>query len=187
MSSKTFLFKKNNWRFKTSSGSSLLEVLIAILIMSFGMLGLAGKITAGLQYNKMAQFQTIGVQLSSDIADRMRANVDGFRSNAYNKTGNYNKESIEVAVPTCALVSSCTPAEIAAIDLAQWRNALRLSIPGGDAQIIRDTSNSLAVDIWIMWSEASLATGLALKGACPQAALTAGSEPPSCLYFRVFI
>jgi type IV pilus assembly protein PilV len=168
-------------------GASLLEVLIAILIMSFGLLALAGMTTASLQYSKIAQFQTIGVQLSVDLSDRMRANTDGFMSNSYNKTTVYSSSTAAITVPACAVATACTSSEIASIDLAQWRNALRVSMPGGDAFVQRDVSNPLAVDIWIMWTDVGLATGLSANAACPSAAVASGSSAPRCLYFRSVI
>lgn len=176
-------------------GASLLEVLITILIMSFGLLALGGLTTASLQYNKMAQFQTIGLQLASEYADRMRSNVTAFNANSYNITASYTGASASVSVPSCAS-TICTAAEIAAIDIAEWTNALRRRLPGGAAFVQRN--GSLAVDIWVMWVDPSLlytsASGnsdaaVAAAGSnCPAAALTnlpTGVTAPRCMYFRV--
>ena len=174
---------------RADSGASLLEVLIAIVIMSFGLLALAGMTTAGLQYSKMAQFQTIGVQLALDISDRMRANSEGFKlaSAPYDKTTVYSSSTAAITAPVCVDADKCTPAEVAGIDLAEWRNSLRQSIPGGDAFVQRDTANPAGVDIWIMWTDVGLATGLSTNAACPTAAVANGSSAPRCLYFRAVI
>ncbi len=169
------------------SGASLLEVLIAIVIMSFGLLALGGLTAASVQYGKMAQFQTVGVQLAADYADRMRANASGFRSDLYNKTTVYSTATAAIAIPACAVVSNCTTPEMAAIDLAEWRNSLRRSLPGGDAYVVRDAVNLPAVDIWVMWTDPGLANGMAANGACPAAAIAGVTEVPRCLYFRVSI
>ena len=171
----------------THHGASLLEVLIAIVIMSFGLLALGGLTASSVQYGKMAQFQTVGVQLAADLADRMRSNSDGFMTNSYNKTAVYSSSTAAITVPACATATQCTAAEMAAIDLAEWRNSLRLNLPGGDAYVLRDVATPLAVDIWVMWVDPGLATGLATAGACPAAAITAGTEAPRCLYFRAAI
>lgn len=168
-------------------GASLLEVLIAIVIMSFGLLALGGLTASSVQYGKMAQFQTVGVQLAADLADRMRANSDGFMTNSYNKTTVYSSATAAITVPSCATATQCTSAEMAAIDLAEWRNSLRLNLPGGDAYVVRDVASPLAVDVWVMWMDPGLAAGLATSGACPAAALAAGAEVPRCLYFRAAI
>lgn len=174
-------------------GASLLEVLIAILIMSFGLLALAGLTATSVQYGKMAQFQTIGVQLASDYVDRMRANADGFLLNAYNKTAVYAVSTAAATIPACAVSTACTAAETAAIDQAEWINSLRQRLPGGDAYVLRDTTNTLSVDIWIMWTEGAVAEGSdtrVLTGSnpdCPAAAVSGLGTVPRCVYFRATI
>jgi type IV pilus assembly protein PilV len=168
-------------------------VLIAIVIMSFGLLAMGGLTATTLQYGKIAQFQTAGVQLASGFADRMRANTGGFISNSYNKTNTYSSSTAVTAVPVCAQPSKCMSAEIAAIDMAEWRNSLRSGLPGGDAYVLRDTTNPYAVDIWVMWVDPSLKVGsntsLVTSGSssCPSAAIPSGSTVPHCLYFRATI
>lgn len=174
-------------------GASLLEVLIAIVIMSFGLLAMGGLAAASLQYGKMAQFQTVAVQLASDYADRMRSNTDGFTVNRYNKTTVYSSATSAITVPTCATSTKCSPEELGDIDKAEWRNSLRTGLPGGDAYVLRDVDNPLAVDIWVMWTDPGLSSGgdsslvTAGSASCPAAAIPAGSIAPHCLYFRAAI
>ena len=175
-------------------GASLLEVLIAIVIMSFGLLAMGGLTAATIQYGKMAQFQTVGVQLAADFADRMRANTDGYTASNYDKTTAYSSTVGAVTVPACTVASKCSPAELAAIDLAEWRNSLRTSLPGGDAYVLRDADNPLAVDIWVMWIDPGLKVGsdasmvVAGSSSCPVAAVpTSAAIVPHCLYFRATI
>lgn len=169
------------------SGASLLEVLIAIVIMSFGLLALGGLTAASIQYGKLAQFQTVGTQLASDITNRMRANVDGFVANSYNNTGVYSPTKAVVIVPACAIPTKCTANELAAIDITEWRNSLRLGLPGGDAYVLRDVATPMAVDLWVMWTDPALASGFAATSECPAAAVAGLTTLPRCLYFRVAI
>ncbi|MGY8904994.1 MAG: type IV pilus modification protein PilV [Burkholderiales bacterium] len=172
-------------------GSSLLEVLIAVLIMSFGLLALGSLTAASVQYGKSAQFQTIGVQLAGEFADRMRSNFKGFIDNSYNKTSVYVSSNTVIALPSpaCTPTAVCNSAQIAAVDLVEWRNDLRRRLPGGDAYVLRDPVNPLAVDIWIMWSEATAAEGLSVasNNDCPAAAVAGVSPQPRCAYFRTSI
>ena len=182
-----------SWRFGNAAGgargASLLEVLIAIVIMSFGLLAMGGMTASSIQYGKMAQFQTVGVQLASDFADRMRANTDGFSGNSYNKTAVYSSTTAFITLPTCSIATKCTGQELAAVDTAEWRNSLRTGLPGGDAYVLRDVDNPLVVDIWVMWIDPGINSTLVTSGSssCPAAALTAGSTVPHCLYFRAAI
>ena len=177
------------------TGSSLLEVLVAILILSFGLLGLAGLTAASQRYVKMAQFQSIGVQLAAELGERMRGNVGGFELGGYSKTGVYSTDA--VPVPPCAS-TPCSTGDLAAIDLAQWTRALRQRLPGGDGFVQRDAVNLLATDIWILWSDPDSTVGsrddaeasLSVVGVndCPAAAvagLAAGTVKPRCMYYRI--
>lgn len=175
------------------TGASLLEVLIAILIMSFGLLALAGLAASSQQYVKLSQFQSIASQLATDYGERMRSNVDGFTSNAYNKTSAYLVDSI---VPAGCTAAACDATEIAAADQADWLARLRFGLPNGDAYVLRDTTNPLAADIWILWSEPSLANDAASSlqaqtfssSDCPAAAIASlanGQPVPRCAYFRI--
>lgn len=179
-------------------GSSLLEVLITMLIMSFGLLALGGLTAASLQYSKIAQFQAVGSQLAIEYGDRMRGNVAGFEANNYNQTTAYTGASGTVTVPACATVAKCTPAEVAAIDIAEWTNALRRRLPGGGAYVVRDATNTLSTDIWVMWVEPNLdfntsADTLSVSATggdqCPAnagvASLPAGTPVPRCMHFRM--
>jgi type IV pilus assembly protein PilV len=172
----------------THRGASLLEVLIAIVIMSFGLLALGGLTASSVQYGKMAQFQTVGIQFAADITERMRANKDGFLAGSYDRIVVYSSSAAaSAAAPACVIPTKCSPAEIALMDMTEWRNNLRLSLPGGDALVRRDGATP-AVDVWVMWMDPGLANGLANGGACPVAAIAVGAtEIPRCLYFRIAI
>jgi type IV pilus assembly protein PilV len=57
-----------------SGGFSLLEVLISIIVLSFGLLGMVGMQAAALQANKEARYQSVGVRMASELAETMRSN-----------------------------------------------------------------------------------------------------------------
>ena len=176
-------------------GSSLLEVLIAMVIMSFGLLAMAGLTASSQQYVKMAQFQSIGMQLASELSERMRSNVTGFELGSYQKEAVYS--GTKVALPTCVAVA-CVPKELAELDIAIWTNELQRRLPGGDAFVKRDAINSLATDIWIMWIDpdlretgaaASEGKSVANASDCPAAAVggLAKTTVVRCMYYRVSI
>jgi type IV pilus assembly protein PilV len=134
-------------------GSSLLEVMIAILVLSFGLLGLGGLAAAAQRYVKMAQFQSIGTLMAADLGERMRGNIDGFRQGRYVRANAYSAEPVTVALPTCTSSVACTVTEMAAIDMAEWVGEVQKRLPGGDAHVKLDAANALATDIWILWMD----------------------------------
>lgn len=171
------------------AGASLLEVLIAILVMSFGLLAMGGLTAATQQYVKMTQFQSIGMQLASEFGERMRGNVTGFESGLYTKTGPYSGTG---ATPK-PCKAPCSPAEIAASDIAEWTNELQRRLPGGDGFVRRDAVNTLATDVWILWLDPELSDAGAPGGSvasasdCPEAALAGSklSARPRCMHYRI--
>ena len=174
-------------------GVSLLEILITILIVSFGLLGIAGLTATSVQIAKLSQFRSVTLQLANDYVERMRGNIAAVSGGQYDKTDTY---AIHSATDTeddvvCAVADSCTSAELAALDQAQWVNSLRQRLPGGDAYV-KYNAGELTVDLWIMWQEPGMELGDATLSVadggnpCPAAPLSDYSgNPPACFYYRV--
>ncbi len=174
---------------RRARGSSLLEVLVSIVIASIGLLGLAGINAAAVRYGKLSQYRAIATLLVGDITERMRANnLGGSAANNYQFQQDYLTQQAAIAAvnPTCAsAASSCDAAQMAAADIAAWRQAVRASLPGGSVRLDRTASG--ASDLWIVWTDAGsehVLTGGALE--CPASlGLTAADSNVRCMYFRV--
>jgi len=105
------------------SGFTLVEVLVALVIMSVGMLGIAALYLEGLRAGRTAQYRTTAVTLAADMADRIRANVDA--GAAYAGTG-------PGAAGGCVNgPDDCSAADLAADDWADWSNRLAGQLPQG--------------------------------------------------------
>jgi type IV pilus assembly protein PilV len=59
---------------RQARGFTLVEGLIALLVLSIGMLGIAALYVETLQSGRSAQFRTQAVSIAADLADRIRAN-----------------------------------------------------------------------------------------------------------------
>jgi len=93
-------------------GQTFIEALIALVIMSIGILGIAGMQVLSLQQNRAALFRAEATQLANDLMDRVRVNTD------------ITYTALIDADPTSAQscsVNSCTPVQMAAFDIAQWK------------------------------------------------------------------
>lgn len=170
-------------------GFSLLEVLITILILSLGLLGLAGLTGTSLQMAKVSQFQSTALQLAVEYADRMRSNAAAAEGGSYDITSTYDQGAALATIPGCD--PSCNAAGAAAKDRAEWTNNLRQRLPGGGAWVKGKNGDPSTIDIWVMWQEPKLDT-LSVKGTggmeCPPDALATGvlaADAPICLYYRV--
>jgi len=163
-------------------GASLIEVLIAMLVMSFGVAAVAQLMATTIQYSKTAQYQMVAQQIAMQLAESMRANTDGFMANAYARAETYASNRAPATVPACELAQACTSSEIANINKAEIGNILRLVLPGGDFNAQR---NGNLADIWIMWLEPASSASLPAGGAnCRTPSVGAPIERPRCFYMQ---
>lgn len=124
-----------------ATGFTLIEVLVALFVLSLGLLGLAALQTTSLQFNHEAYLRSQATTLAYDIADRMRAN----RQAALN--GDYDV-AFAASPPACGGAGG--GASVAARDLSAWRDALACTLPRGEGRI--DVANRI-VTIAVRWDE----------------------------------
>lgn len=124
---------------KKQHGFSLLEVLITMLIVSFGLLGIAGIVITSLKNNQGSYARSQASLLANDIVDRMRA----------------NRGSAEAVPSPYNLALNATPAGagIAVADLTEWRAALAASIASGTGSVAVDSATK-KVTVTVQWNDA---------------------------------
>lgn len=116
-----------------SDGVTLIEILVAILILSFGLLGSAGLQMAGLRAALGANQRTTATLLAYDVADRMRANMVGVGFDNYlNYTATQNVNCVQAA--------GCTAQQMAQHDMWEWTQAIAAQLPSGIGIVCRDAS-----------------------------------------------
>ncbi|MDH3608240.1 MAG: type IV pilus modification protein PilV [Gammaproteobacteria bacterium] len=104
---------------KKQFGTSLIEVLIAVVVMSVGLVGLAALQTLSLKNNHSAYLRTQATFLAYDMVDRMRANVSSAQSGSY-VVGIGTAPSGTTNCNT----SACTASDLANFDTNEWKCAL---------------------------------------------------------------
>jgi type IV pilus assembly protein PilV len=126
-------------------GFSLVEVLIALIIMSVGMLGIAGLYVHSMQAGRTSLFRHHAVTLAGDVADRIRANPRA--GIAYEGAGSDDDKCI-------ADGEDCTPAEIAAYDIFLWEEQADQTLPEGDVSVVySDAAVPSAYEVTVTWQE----------------------------------
>ncbi|MEO7066244.1 MAG: type IV pilus modification protein PilV [Rhodanobacter sp.] len=120
-------------------GVSLIEVMMAVLIFSIGLIGLAGLLVMSTRSNHAAYLRTQVTFLASGMADRMSANPVGVWNNNYNSTS-YPVSASTAGNADCA--GGCNPAELAAADQRNWSSQLKTFLPNPSAEISCDASNA---------------------------------------------
>lgn len=109
---------------RKSKGFSLVEVLIALVIMSVGMLGIAGLYVQSMQAGRTSMLRHHAVTLAGDVADRIRANPTA--AAAYTVAAGANHNCV-------AMGADCDSIEMAEHDILLWQQqALEFLPPMGD-------------------------------------------------------
>lgn len=148
---------------RSYAGVSLVEVLVALVVLSVGMLGIAALYVESLRSGRSALTRSQAVVLAADMADRIRANPSG-RDN-YAKT----VDATGTISPDCVQGGAgCAPATMAAHDIAVWYQMLDsraatpaapTSLPAGRGTI--DVNNGTipwTYTITVSWSESGQTT-----------------------------
>jgi type IV pilus assembly protein PilV len=106
-------------RVNREQGLTMFEILITIVVVSIGLLGLAGLQFTGLRAANSAQQHSQAILLAQDIKERIRANPGAALSPnfAYN---NVSLNSSSSPSPVNCVANLCTPAQMAGYDVYQW-------------------------------------------------------------------
>lgn len=150
-------------------GFSLVEVLVALLVLSIGLLGLAALQTTSLKYNTDSYTRTQSTILAYDIIDRMRLNPTGVSAGDYDaatstdaasRVSTYNGCKSSASGCKCdAITADCNTTKLATFDLGKWYERLAATLPEASsnlATISRTSTNK--VTITIRWKERDLPT-----------------------------
>lgn len=152
------------------AGFNLIEVMIALVIISLGLLGLAGLQVTSLQQNQSALYRSQATLFAYDIADRMRANMDQVEAGRYFlAAGTLDDDCISYT----ASAAGCSDIEMASHDLAEWQNAISNELPLGGGRVCRsdlsgdaignpdcETANStFPIVVYVWWNDDRSASG----------------------------
>ncbi len=156
---------------KKQAGFSLIEVLIALIIMSVGMLGIAGLYVQSLQAGRTSMFRHQAVALAGDVADRIRANP----------TGGVSYMDATGADNGCVAANiDCDVAGMALHDVFLWKQQAGNSLPGsaatggGDVTVnFDDTVIPPLYTITVSWEE----PGITALDAAPSYVITIPANP----------
>ena len=162
------------------SGASLIEVLVAMLLMSIGVLAMTAMQAQAIQHSQTTEFRAQATLLAHDLADRMRANAAPHGDwSAYDLTADAPPASLTGPSTACQGSVSCAFPDMAAADLAEWQQQLSRSLPHGRGHV---RSIGPLTDLWVIWDEPDH-PGAQAHDPCP-AGLTLGTNT-RCLYARI--
>lgn len=132
-------------------GFSLLEILIAVLVLSIGVLGLAGLQFFGLKEGQTSYQRSQAVIFAYEMSDRIRANRTAAAGGSYALASG---ASLSAPGNDCS-TGSCTAAQMAAYDIYNWYARVQASLPSGTASIACNDTCGLGrkMTVIVQWDE----------------------------------
>ena len=121
---------------KRNTGMSLIECLVALLVLTIGLMGMASLMLQGLRSGYLALIRTQAVNLVSDMGERIRANPGA--AGAYDCATYTGGPSEQGCAPTdSASGTNCSSAQLAQDDLARWQGARARHAAAGEQRSLR--------------------------------------------------
>lgn len=127
-----------------ANGFSLIEVLVAVFVLTLGVIGAAGMQLVALRTTQQSEFQTSAMRLAAEMADSMRANTAQMRLD--DKDNPYLRVD-HIAATTSSQENNCYRSDehcdmqqLAEFDIAEWLQRLDAALPGGRVRICRDAA-----------------------------------------------
>lgn len=149
-------------------GFTLIEILIAILVLSIGLLGLAGLQFAALRSTTQTYERTQAAAFAGELVDRMRTNRVAAAE------GRFNLDPFQIPASDADCENAdCSPERAADFELTQWHERLRSALPGATASIQQTCVAGLPCRlrsthvVTVFWNENRTA---AADASCPDAA-----------------
>jgi type IV pilus assembly protein PilV len=117
-------------------GFTLVEAMVGLLVLSIGLVGIAGLQLAGLRASQSSAWRSQATYLSYDIIERMRLNPVNRRD--------YVVDLLETA----------TPGDRATTDISEWKTRLAAALPGGDGTVALAGVDETLVTVTVQWTDA---------------------------------
>ena len=177
-------------RARYAKGVTLIEMMVAVLVLSVGLLGIAGLQAATAKYKINTWSRSQASVLLSDLAERLRINPEAagttFGGNGETATSLYvlgdnwtTQQAADLSAdpnPNCE-TAACTSTERAAFDLLMWRKRVRDGMPQGAALVSGNRAEG--IDVTMMWFDKEMLDQTTNTAATPtlvKAPVCAGTE-----------
>ncbi|MBQ1784428.1 MAG: type IV pilus modification protein PilV [Gammaproteobacteria bacterium] len=132
---------------RSNRGVSLIEVLIAMVVVSLALVGHLTLQSRTISNQQAAVFQSTANSLAIDMVERLSANREGMTAGNYDiptMTSGYASGSLDCTA------NACTPAQLAEFDLRTWWTRASV-LPGAAFQITREAARPNELQFIIAW------------------------------------
>jgi len=149
---------------RLEAGLSMIEVLVSLTIVAFGVLGLLGLQVRALSFQRDSFDRRTAAEMVAQLAERMRANHIGLTKGFYAPpTASYlhATTATPVAITSCPIPTACTAQELAFRDWTQWIAEYRQRSPGAAAYLQWIPADARSITMSVAWPEPQQTSGVA--------------------------
>ena len=137
---------------KRSRGFTLIEVLVALVVLSIGLLGMAKLVMVSSHANDSAYLRSQATALAYQMTDNMRANLAGAAAAQY--------DTALTATPTAptscvGTATQCTNTQLAQWNVYSWKQNLLTALPSGAGSIVTSGTSPTTATIIVQWDDAA--------------------------------
>lgn len=130
-------------------GVSLIESLVALLVLALGVLGLAGLQTRTLTETRLTNARAAAVRMVEDLNERIQLNTEARLLPASPYITAWGPVA---AAPNC-VTAACTAQQLAQYDISQWKASLNALLPGGDATVFQSPADPSQFGVLVGWND----------------------------------
>jgi type IV pilus assembly protein PilV len=141
---------------RRQGGTTLIEVMVAILVLSIALLGIAGLTSASMRYSQGSWARASVAAALTDLADRVRTNPTATATAYVQSTADYAAQQVAtyaITSPTDCSSATCTPADMASYQLEQWRLSVKRNLPSSAVWV--SGSRATGYQATVMWFDKS--------------------------------
>lgn len=167
-------------------GTSLIEALVALLVLALGVMGMAAVQTRSLATARTTNLRAVAIQAAEDLQDRIQANA-ALRykpplTNPYLTP--WGAPPISDRDCTTAV---CDGPQLATFDLMQWKKELTRSLPGGDGLVFASPTDPNQWGILVAWAETEARNKPLLPASQPATGVPGANCPGTSTCHLIFI
>ena len=148
---------------RLQAGLSMIEVLVSLTIVAFGVLGLLGLQARALSFQRDSFDRRTAAEMVAQLAERMRANHLGAHQRPVCASDGFvsalRRPRRPCAITPCAAPTACTITELAFRDWTQWIAEYRQRSPGAAAYLQWDPADTRSITISVAWPEPQSTAG----------------------------
>lgn len=158
---------------RVQSGATLLEALVTVVIVGFGLLGVAGLLVKGVTANTFSNYRSVAISKAYEVSDKIRSNAGAWedlrngRILVPTSEPSTKCQTITTGTTNSAAPNVCSSSDQAAWDLWTWKKSVQDSLPSGDASFSADpvaawsaATVGYVFQITVSWAEKATAPGI---------------------------